>query len=160
MPHAGDTAQCAGKIRLGILPIRLISLKFQASWLEAILNFQTMVAEPTGMDIANGSLLDEATGCRRAMMMAFDCKTKHVIFRVDADTQSPQTIAILETRDRPLGIEINIAPAGTGYDENIFGALIVIRPARDRYGISKAKSARSYGQGMTIVQVTCCTGLS
>ncbi|MGB1181698.1 MAG: glycine dehydrogenase (aminomethyl-transferring), partial [Candidatus Puniceispirillaceae bacterium] len=92
--------------------------------LEAILNFQTMVAELTGMDIANGSLLDEATAAAEAMMMAFRLqKTKHTIFRVDADTH-PQTLAILETRARPLGIEINIAPAGTGYDENIFGALI------------------------------------
>ncbi len=92
--------------------------------LEAILNFQTMVAELTGMDIANGSLLDEATAAAEAMMMAFRLqKTKHTIFRVDADTH-PQTIAILETRAHPLGIEINIAPAGTGYDENIFGALI------------------------------------
>jgi len=92
--------------------------------LEAILNFQTMVAELTGMDIANGSLLDEATAAAEAMMMAFRLqKTKHTIFRVDADTH-PQTIAILNTRARPLGIEISIAPAGTAYEDNIFGALV------------------------------------
>ncbi len=92
--------------------------------LEAILNFQTMVAELTGMDIANGSLLDEATAAAEAMMMAFRLqKTKCKTFRVDADTH-PQTLAILKTRARPLGIDIKIAPADAEYDEEIFGALI------------------------------------
>ena len=92
--------------------------------LEAILNFQTMVMELTGMDIANGSLLDEATAAAEGMAMAFRAhRGKANIFRVDPDTH-PQTIAILRTRAEPIGIELDICGTDEPYEEGCFGALI------------------------------------
>ncbi len=92
--------------------------------LEAILNYQTMVAELTGMDIANASLLDEATAAAEAMAMAFRAhRGKGQTFRVDPDTH-PQTLAILRTRAKPLGITIDITAPSAPRDEGVFGTLI------------------------------------
>lgn len=92
--------------------------------LEAILNFQTMVTDLTGMDIANGSLLDEATAAAEAMAMAFKAhRGKGNIFRVDPDTH-PQTINVLKTRAAPIGVTLEIAAVGTPFKANCFGALI------------------------------------
>ena len=75
--------------------------------LEAILNFQTMITDLTGMDIANGSLLDEATAAAEAMALANRThKARGNRFLVDPDTH-PQTISILQTRAKPLGIIID-----------------------------------------------------
>ncbi len=92
--------------------------------LEAILNFQTMVADLTGMDIANGSLLDEATAAAEAMAMAFRAhRGKGKIFRVDPDTH-PQTISVLKTRAAPIGITLEITPIESPYGAGCFGALL------------------------------------
>lgn len=92
--------------------------------LEAILNFQTMVVDLTGMDIANGSLLDEATAAAEAMALAHKThRAKGHILRVDPDTH-PQTIAILKTRAAPTGITIDIRPVSDPIEEGCFGALI------------------------------------
>ena len=92
--------------------------------LEAILNYQTMVTDLTGMDIANGSLLDEATAAAEAMAMAFKAhRGKGNIFRVDPDTH-PQTINVLKTRAAPIGVTLEIAAVGTPFEANCFGALI------------------------------------
>ena len=96
--------------------------------LEAILNFQTMVTELTGMDIANGSLLDEATAIAEGMALAYRSnRGKATLFLVDADTH-PQTLAILKTRAEPIGIKLetfDLADVDAGFDvpENCFGAL-------------------------------------
>ena len=92
--------------------------------LEAILNYQTMVAELTGMDLANGSLLDEATAAAEGMAMAYRAnRGKADIFRVDPDTH-PQTLSILQTRARPLGIILEIEDPAKDYHDGVFGALI------------------------------------
>ena len=92
--------------------------------LEAILNFQTMVTDLTGMDIANGSLLDEATAAAEAMAMAFKAhRGKGNIFRVDPDAH-PQTINVLKTRAAPIGITLEIAAVRTPFEADCFGALI------------------------------------
>ena len=92
--------------------------------LEAILNFQTMIMELTGMDIANGSLLDEATAAAEGMAMAFRAhRGKGTRFRVDPDTH-PQTLAVLRTRAAPIGIEIEVRDTAEAYDDGCFGALI------------------------------------
>ncbi len=92
--------------------------------LEAILNFQTMITELTGMDIANGSLLDEATAAAEGMAMAFRAhRGKGTVFRVDPDTH-PQTLAVLRTRARPIGIEIELETPEAPYGEGCFGVLI------------------------------------
>ena len=72
--------------------------------LEALLNFQTMVSDLTGLEIANASLLDEATACAEAMTMAQRvAKSKATAFFVDRDCH-PQNIAVIQTRAAPLGI--------------------------------------------------------
>lgn len=79
--------------------------------LEALFNFQTMVSELTGLEIANSSLLDEGTAAAEAMTMALrvNRKNKSNRFWVAADCH-PQTIAVVETRAEPLDIEVIVAP--------------------------------------------------
>ncbi|MEY2582552.1 MAG: glycine dehydrogenase [Ilumatobacteraceae bacterium] len=90
--------------------------------LEALLNFQTMVAEITGFDLANASLLDEATAAAEAMTMCRRLsKSESHRFLVHHDTH-PQTIAVLATRAEPVGIDLVVG----GLDElanGCFGAL-------------------------------------
>ncbi|MCM2281964.1 MAG: aminomethyl-transferring glycine dehydrogenase [Bdellovibrionaceae bacterium] len=94
--------------------------------LEALLNFQTMVMELTAMPIANASLLDEGTAAAEAMTMFFhDTKKKNAnVFFVSRDTH-PQTIEVLQTRARPLGIELVIGDHATlTFSDAVFGALV------------------------------------
>ncbi len=80
--------------------------------LEALLNFQTMVCELTGMEIANASLLDEATAAAEAMAMAHAIsKSKSDILAVAADLH-PQTRAVLATRAKPIGVTLVDVPPG------------------------------------------------
>ena len=92
--------------------------------LEAILNFQTMIIDLTGMDIANGSLLDEATAAAEGMALANRMhRPKGTRFIVDPDTH-PQIIAILKTRAEPLGIIIDVQPIGDSIPDDCFGGLL------------------------------------
>ncbi|MFN7137587.1 MAG: glycine dehydrogenase (aminomethyl-transferring), partial [Thermomonas sp.] len=76
--------------------------------MEALINFQTMVADLTGMDIANASLLDEASAAAEAMTLAKrSAKSKSDTFLVVGDTH-PQTIEVLQTRAEPLGLKVNV----------------------------------------------------
>lgn len=93
--------------------------------LEMLLNFQTLVSELTGLDLANASLLDEATAAAEAMVM---CRrgagADRVVFMVDADTH-PQTLAVLRTRAEPIGIEIRTAEdLVTANLDGVFGLLV------------------------------------
>ncbi|MFT6676519.1 MAG: glycine dehydrogenase [Sulfitobacter sp.] len=91
--------------------------------LEALLNFQTMVSDLTGLDVANASLLDEATACAEAMTMAQRMsKTKLSAFFVDRDCH-PQNIAVMQTRAAPLGIEIIIGDPDKMEADKVFGAI-------------------------------------
>ncbi len=91
--------------------------------LEALLNFQTMVADLTGLPVANASLLDEATACEEAMVMAQRVsKSKKPAFFIDANCH-PQNIAVMQTRAAPLGIEVIVdAPEKLDADQ-VFGAI-------------------------------------
>ena len=110
--------------------------------LEALLDFQQMVMDLTGMELANASLLDEATAAAEAMAMARRVsKSKSARFFVDADCH-PQTIAVVRTRAAPLGIDVVIgdpyrafggdgcaapghaAPGGDAFDGDVFGVLV------------------------------------
>src|SRR5438477_3053632 len=104
--------------------------------LEALLNFQTMVTDLTALDIANASLLDEATAAAEAMALCYHAVAalagrgpKNRFFV--ADNCHPQTIAVVRTRAKPLGIEI-VADnfSDFKFDETIFGALVQY-PATD-----------------------------
>jgi len=91
--------------------------------LEAMLNFQTMVADLTGLDMANASLLDEATAAAEAMAMAQrQGKSKANAFFVDADCH-PQTIAVIETRAAPLGWDVIIGDPDDLDPSAVFGAI-------------------------------------
>ena len=98
--------------------------------LEALLNFQTMVTDLTGMEIANASLLDESTAAAEAMAMAHGAKGGGHRFFV-ADNVHPQTISLLRTRAEPLGFEIVTGPwSDAALDADFFGALVQY-PASD-----------------------------
>ena len=92
--------------------------------LEALLNFQTMVTDLTAMEIANASLLDEATAAAEAMTMArrMSRSSSEKFFVLD-DTH-PQTIQVLATRAEPIGIELQVAPAEDLNPSEVFGALL------------------------------------
>ena len=91
--------------------------------LEALLNFQTMVSDLTGLPVANASLLDEATAAAEAMAMAKrQAKSKAGAFFVDRNLH-PQTIAVIETRAAPLGIEVVIGAAEDLDPAQVFGAI-------------------------------------
>lgn len=94
--------------------------------LQALLNFQTMVVDMTGMEIANASLLDEGTAAAEAMFMQYSLRknTDANIFFVSRDVL-PQTIDILKTRSAPYGIEIQIGDHHTvDLNEGMFGAIV------------------------------------
>ncbi len=91
--------------------------------LEALLNYQTMVADLTGLPVANASLLDEATAAAEAMTMAERiAKTKAKGFFVDENCH-PQTIAVIQTRARPLGIEVTVGAPESLKADQVFGAI-------------------------------------
>ncbi len=98
--------------------------------LEALLNYQTMVTDMTGLPIANASLLDEATAASEAMvMMLRSTKDKNIL--LVADNCNPQTIDVIKTRAEPIGVEINIKPINEfEFSKDIFGILLQY-PATD-----------------------------
>ncbi|MFE4916909.1 aminomethyl-transferring glycine dehydrogenase [Streptomyces sp. NPDC056652] len=97
--------------------------------LEALLNFQTVVAELTGLPTSGASLLDEGTAAAEAMALARRVgKVKGGVFLVDADAL-PQTIAVIETRAEPTGVEVVVADLSEGIpaevaERGVFGVLL------------------------------------
>ena len=102
--------------------------------LEALLNFQTMVRDLTGMEVANASLLDEATAAAEAMTMLYRVQSKRVgagagrpRFLV-GDSCYPQTLEVLKARAEPLDIEIvmmpSLGPNDARFDDRVFGTLV------------------------------------
>ena len=99
--------------------------------LEALLNFQTLIIDLTGLEIANASLLDEATAAAEAMSLSYGvCKNQANAYFVSGDCH-PQTIDVLQTRAKPLGIKIIVGDHQTfDFDQQIFGAVLQY-PASD-----------------------------
>jgi glycine dehydrogenase len=98
--------------------------------LEPLLNFQTMVADLTGMEVANASLLDEATAAAEAMTLLHRVRTKKLgadergLFLV-SDRVLPQTIDVLKTRAEPLDIDLHVGPMDAmTFDARVFGVLL------------------------------------
>ncbi|MEU3448864.1 aminomethyl-transferring glycine dehydrogenase [Streptomyces thermolilacinus] len=97
--------------------------------LEALLNFQTVVADLTGLPTSGASLLDEGTAAAEAMSLARRVgKVKNGVFLVDADAL-PQTIAVIETRAEPTGVEVVVADLSDGIpaevaERGVFGVLL------------------------------------
>src|SRR5438067_1633575 len=98
--------------------------------LEALLNFQQMITDLTALDIANASMLDEATAGAEAMALCHAVVPNRKTFFV-ADNCHPQTIGVVQTRAKPLGIEIKIGDYSRfKFDSTVFGALVQY-PATD-----------------------------
>src|SRR4051812_8780014 len=93
--------------------------------LEALFNFQTMICDLTGLDVANASLLDEATAAAEAMALAERAaQSKSKSFFVDAEVH-PQTLAVLRTRAEPLGWSLIVGDPLTDLDKaDVFGGLL------------------------------------
>ncbi|MFC3650973.1 aminomethyl-transferring glycine dehydrogenase [Dyella humi] len=92
--------------------------------MEALINFQTMVADLTGMDISNASLLDEATAAGEAMTLAKrSAKSKSNVFFVANDVH-PQTLEVLHTRADGIGIELHVGDAAEASSVDSFGVLL------------------------------------
>jgi glycine dehydrogenase len=114
--------------------------------LEALINFQTMVCDLTGMAIANASMLDEATAAAEAMALAHRVgKTAGTTMFV-ADDVLPQTIDVVRTRAEPLGISVVSGPAADAAKADCFAALLQYPGAngdvRDYRGLAEALHAR------------------
>jgi len=98
--------------------------------LEALLSFQTMVSDLTGLPIANASLLDEATAAAEAMIMMFNARPRALVKREAnkffvSENLFPQTIEVLKNRSNPLGIELIFGKhEDCTFDEKVFGAII------------------------------------
>ncbi|SEL85574.1 glycine dehydrogenase (decarboxylating) alpha subunit /glycine dehydrogenase (decarboxylating) beta subunit [Pseudoxanthomonas sp. GM95] len=92
--------------------------------MEALINFQTLCADLTGMEIANASLLDEATAAAEAMTLAKrSAKSKSDVFFVH-DAVHPQTLELLRTRAEPLGIVLELGTPQQAMDAECFGVLL------------------------------------
>jgi len=98
--------------------------------LEALLNFQTMIIQLTGMEIANASLLDESTAAAEAMIMMFNSRSRASVkagankFFIDEDV-FPQTLDVIKTRSKPLGINLVTGKYTEAlFNESFFGTLV------------------------------------
>jgi glycine dehydrogenase len=118
--------------------------------LEALLTFQTMVAELTGLAVANASLLDEATAAAEAMALCRRQSPAEGAFVVDADCH-PQTIAVLRTRAEPLGLDVLVADLEDGLpDGGCFGLLLQYPGSSGRVRDAAALIAAAHERGALV----------
>ncbi len=119
--------------------------------LQALLNFQTMIADLTAMPLANASLLDEATAAAEAMSMCATQTNRSAFFV--ADDCHPQTIGVIETRAKGLGIEVLVGNlAAIDFDSREFAGVLVQYPATDgRIGDHAALAERTHAAGAMLV---------
>ena len=120
--------------------------------LEALLNFQTLISELTGLPIANASLLDEATAAAEAMSMSFGvCKRSAAKrFLVDAAVL-PQTLAVLCTRAQPIGVQLDVAdPEQFQWGSDVFGVLLQLPGRSGRLWDPSACIAQAHEQGALV----------
>ncbi|MGN9844102.1 aminomethyl-transferring glycine dehydrogenase [Nonomuraea sp. H19] len=118
--------------------------------LEALLNFQTVVSDLTGLPVAGASLLDEGTAAAEAMTLARRAgKSKSSVFVIDADTL-PQTKAVLATRAEPLGITLVESPLDGELPE-CFGVLVQYPGASGRVRDFRAVAAAAREMGALVV---------
>ena len=127
--------------------------------MEALINFQTMVTDLTGMDIANASLLDEASAAAEAMTLAKrSSKSKSSTLLVSGDTH-PQTLEVLRTRAEPLGLVIETADSAEAYstalEKGDFFAVLVQYPASSGWLYDWGKEAEAiHAKGALLIFAT------
>jgi glycine dehydrogenase len=123
--------------------------------LQALLNFQTMVVDLTGMEIANASLLDEGTAAAEAMFMQYSLRKNQQanVFFVSQEL-FPQTIDILKTRSEPYGIELQIGDHNSvELTENMFGAIVQYPAGEGEVYDYKDYAAKAHGKGIKLTVV-------
>jgi glycine dehydrogenase len=133
--------------------------------LESLLNFQTMVTDLTGMEVANASLLDEGTAAGEAMTLLHRVQAGAVarkggvgggggVFLV-SDRCYPHTIAVLRSRAEPLGIELQVGPAADmAFDAHTFGALLQYPDEAGRLEELRPFTARAHAAGALVAVAT------
>src|SRR3954452_14361437 len=125
--------------------------------LEALINFQTMVADLTGLPVAGASMLDEATAAAEAMTLVRRAgrATAGAVFVVDAATL-PQTLAVLQTRAEPLGIPLHVTDLSAGWPTDLpaagaFGVLLSYPGASGAVRDHRALAAAAHEAGASVV---------
>ena len=121
--------------------------------LEALINFQTMVCDFTGMAIANASMLDEATAAAEAMTLCLRsraAKNSSMVFYV-ADDVFPQTIDVVALRAAPLGIAVKVGPARAAAETECFGVLLQYPAANGDVRDYTALAGAIHAQGGLVV---------
>jgi len=120
--------------------------------LQALLNFQTVVCDFTGLEIANASLLDEATAAAEGMFMLFSArKNKNANVFLVAPSIFPQTLDVLKTRAVPFGIELRMADvAEAELTEDVFAAFIQYPAANGTVADYKQVADAAHAKGITI----------
>ncbi len=130
--------------------------------LEALLNFQTMVADLTGLPVSNASLLDEATAAAEAMHMCYAIAHRHAAsaeerttFFVD-EACHPQTIAVLQTRAEPIGVRLQVGSAEKADFSNLnaFGLLLQYPTTHGTVRNEAAVIERAHAAGCLVVMAT------
>ena len=119
--------------------------------LEALINFQTMVADLTGLALANASMLDEATAAAEAMALCLrSTKSASRVFAV-ADDVLPQTIDVVRTRAAPIGIEVRVAPASQLASIDAFAVLVQYPGAEGEVRDYAALAQKLHGKGALLI---------
>ncbi|SFK79305.1 aminomethyl-transferring glycine dehydrogenase [Lysobacter sp. cf310] len=122
--------------------------------MEALINFQTMVADLTGMEIANASLLDEGTAAAEAMTLAKrSAKSKSNLFFVSKDVH-PQTLEVLHTRAEAMGIDLQVGDDGEALNSDSFGVLLQYPNTRGQIGDHKALADAVHARGGLVAVAT------
>jgi glycine dehydrogenase len=124
--------------------------------LEALLNFQTVITELTGMEIANASLLDESTAAAEAMIMMFNARSRDRVkagankFFVD-DDMFLQTLDVIKTRSEPLGIKLVTGKyTQASFDESYFGAMVQFPAASGVVRDYKSFASMAHSKGVLV----------
>ncbi|WP_049620555.1 aminomethyl-transferring glycine dehydrogenase [Frateuria defendens] len=118
--------------------------------MEALINFQTMVADLTGMEIANASLLDEATAAAEAMTLAKrSAKSKSNVFFVSQGVH-PQTLEVLRTRAEGLGIALHVGPDAEAATVDSYGVLLQYPDTFGRIGDYQALAEAAHARGALV----------
>lgn len=127
--------------------------------LEALLNYQTVIANLTGFPLANASLLDESTAAAEAMSMFFGSRTREQKKNANkffvSDLVLPQTVAVLKTKAEGLGIEVIVGNHKTHqFNENYFGVLLQY-PGKNGIVLDYSEDIQSYKEHHLQVAVAC-----
>ena len=119
--------------------------------LEALLNFQQMITDLTGLAIANASMLDEATAAAEAMTLVKRMSTSKSNEFFVADDALPQTIEVVQTRAKPLGLTVRVGKAAEAADADCFGALLQYPGANGDVRDYRALAAALHAKGVAVV---------